>query len=170
MARWAEVGLSPEDLPDMLDMVLENTGTRQQFAVGNMMLGAKLDKAAAKTQPNVKNEAIVGLGQEEAGYGAKPQKRNYEDFPFKGGHWRMRPSQFFFTGQDKYMANGICLPCDKTDVVDKRGDSKAFEYVTNFEAPTSKMYKNVHFHTFSYIFFCRLSSFALREYRAQERH
>ena len=59
VSRWTEGGLSPEDLPDMLEMVLENAGTRQQFAFGNMMLGAKLDKAAAKTQPQVKNEAII---------------------------------------------------------------------------------------------------------------
>ena len=138
VARWKEGGLSPEDLPDMLDMVLENAGTRQQFAVGNMMLGAKLDKAAAKAQPHVKNEAIVGLGQQEAGYGAKPAKRHYEDFPFKGDHWRLRPGQFFFTGQDKYMANSICLPCDDSDVVDKRGESKTFEFVTNFNQGTTK--------------------------------
>ena len=43
VARWTAGGLSVEDLPEMLDMVLENAGTRQQFAVGNMMLGAKLD-------------------------------------------------------------------------------------------------------------------------------
>ena len=70
VARWTAGGLTPEDLPEYLDMVLEDAETRKEFASSNMMLGAKLSKAAVKTQPQVKNEAIVGLGQEEAGYGA----------------------------------------------------------------------------------------------------
>ena len=170
VARWIKGDLSLADLPDMLDMVLEDAQTRKDFAAGNLMLAAKLSKAATKTQPEVKNEPVVGYTQQEAAYGAKPAKRNYDDFPFKGDHWRMRPAQYFFAGQSKYMASGICLPCDKTDVVDKRGESKTFDYVTNYKAPPSKMYKNVHFHTFSYIFLCRLSCFALRVYRAQDRH
>ena len=170
VARWKEGGLTLADLPEMLDMVLEDADTRQQFALGNMMLGAKLNKAAVKGQPEVKHEPVIGLGQQEAVQGAVPAKRHYGDFPFKGAHWRLRPAQYFFTGQTEYMASGICLPCDDKDVVDKRGESKTFDYVTNFQAPTSKMYKNVHFHTFSYIFLCRLSCFPLRMHRAQERH
>ena len=135
VARWIKGDLSLEDLPDMLDMVLEDAQTRKDFAAGNLMLAAKLNKAAVKGQPPVKTEAVVGYTQQEAAYGAKPAKRNYDDFPFKGDHWRMRPAQFFFTGQTNYMASGICLPCDPEDVVDKRGESKTFEYVTNFEAP-----------------------------------
>ena len=38
--------VSPEDLPDMLDMVLQDADTRQDFATGNMMLKAKLNAAA----------------------------------------------------------------------------------------------------------------------------
>ena len=47
----------------MLDMVLEDAETRKEFASGNMMLAAKLNQAAAKKKPEVKNEKIVGLGQ-----------------------------------------------------------------------------------------------------------
>ena len=43
VARWKEGGLSPEDLPDMLDMVLQDADTRQDFATGNMMLGVGID-------------------------------------------------------------------------------------------------------------------------------
>ena len=170
VARWIKGDLSLEDLPDMLDMVLEDAQTRKDFAAGNLMLAAKLSKAATKTQPEVKNEPIVGLGQQEAGYNARPAKRHFGDFPFKGDHWRLRSSQFFFTGQTKYMANGICLPCDDDDVIDKRGESKMFDYVTNFKAPPSKMYSNVFTCTFTYISLCRLSSSALYRQRAQKRH
>ena len=82
VARWKEGGLTLAELPEMLEMVLEDADTRQQFAIGNMMLGAKLNKAAVKGQPQVKPEPVVGLGQQEVGYGAKPAKRNYEDPPF----------------------------------------------------------------------------------------
>ena len=46
-------------------MVLQDAETRMQFALGNMMLAAMLNQAAAKTHPEVKNEKIVGLGQHE---------------------------------------------------------------------------------------------------------
>ena len=72
VARWTAADLSLEDLPEMLDMVLQDAETRKDFASGNMMLGAKLSKAAAQTQPEVKSEAVIGLTQQEAGYGAKP--------------------------------------------------------------------------------------------------
>ena len=69
VTRWEEGGVTlHQELPEMLDMVLQDADTRKTFASGNMMLAAKLNQAAAKTQPEVKNEKIVGLGQEEAGY------------------------------------------------------------------------------------------------------
>ena len=48
VARWKEGGLTPEELPEYLDMVLEDAQTRQTFATGNMMLAAKLNKAASQ--------------------------------------------------------------------------------------------------------------------------
>ena len=80
VARWIKGDLSLEDLPDMLDMVLEDAQTRKDFAAGNLMLAAKLSKATTKTQPEVKNEPIVGLGQHEAGHNARPAKRHFGDF------------------------------------------------------------------------------------------
>ena len=43
VARWTAGGLTPEDLPDMLEMVLEDADTRQQFASANMMLGGAVE-------------------------------------------------------------------------------------------------------------------------------
>ena len=170
VARWIKGDLSLEDLPEMVDMVLVDAQTRKDFVAGNLMLAAKLNIYATKTQPEVKNEPIVGIGQHEAGYNARPAKRHFGDFPFKGDHWRLRSSQFFFTGQTKYMANGICLPCTDDDVIDKRGESKMFDYVTNFKAPPSKMHSNVFKCTFTSISLCRLSSSALHRQRAHKRH
>ena len=87
VARWTEGGLSLEDLPEMLGMlVLEDAEMRTVFATGNMMLAGKLNKAARLAHPPPKTEPIIGQTQQEAASGGSSAKRHFGDFPFKGHH------------------------------------------------------------------------------------